>query len=92
MSLIIFWISILGVVLNRSNTLLILVCIELMLLSIILTIVICTLKHYSILGQTFALYIATVAAVESAIGLSILIGFYKIRGSISLRIINMLKG
>jgi NADH:ubiquinone oxidoreductase subunit K len=91
-SILVFGVSVLGIIINRSNTLLILVCIELMLLSIIITVVISTIKTSSILGQTFALYIATVAAVESAIGLSILIGFYKIRGSISLRVINMLKG
>ena len=92
MSIIIFCISLLGIIINRSNTLLVLVCFELMLLSIILVISIYHIILNLILGQVVALYIATIAAVESAIGLSILIGFYKLRGSISLRIINMLKG
>lgn len=92
MAIIIFCISLLGVIINRSNTLLVLVCFELMLLSIILIISVYTIKPNLILGQIIALYIATIAAVESAIGLSILICFYKLRGSISLRMINMLKG
>ena len=92
MAIIIFCISLLGVIINRSNTLLVLVCFELMLLSIILIVSVYTIKPNLILGQIIALYIATIAAVESAIGLSILICFYKLRGSISLRMINMLKG
>lgn len=92
MAIIIFCVSLLGVIINRSNTLLVLVCFELMLLSIILIISVYTIKPNLILGQVIALYIATIAAVESAIGLSILICFYKLRGSISLRMINMLKG
>lgn len=46
----------------------------------------------SILGHIYSIYIITVAAVESAIGLSIMISFYKIKGSISIRFLNLLKG
>lgn len=92
MTTIIFGISIIGIVLNRSHTILILVCIELMLLSITLNFVINSVKLENISGQIYALYLVTVAAVETAIGLSILITFYKIRGSISIKIINLLKG
>jgi len=46
----------------------------------------------NLLGQISAIYIITVAAVESAIGLSIMIAFYKIKGSIAIRFLNLLKG
>lgn len=92
MTTIIFGISIIGIVLNRSHTILILICIELMLLSITLNFVINSVKLENISGQIYGLYLVTVAAVETAIGLSILITFYKIRGSISIKIINLLKG
>lgn len=92
MLLLLFIISVIGIILNRTHTILILICIELMLLSITLNFVINTTKLLSISGQIYSLYIITVAAVETAIGLSILITFYKIRGSISINLINLLKG
>nr|YP_010890168.1 NADH dehydrogenase subunit 4L [Halistemma rubrum]WJJ70216.1 NADH dehydrogenase subunit 4L [Halistemma rubrum] len=92
MLLLLFIISVIGIILNRTHTILILICIELMLLSITLNFIINTTKLISISGQIYSLYIITVAAVETAIGLSILITFYKIRGSISINLINLLKG
>jgi len=87
-----FTISVLGVILNRAHTILMLLCIELILLSITLNFVLSSVIINNLSGQIYALYIITVAAVETAIGLSILITFYKIRGSISVKIINLLKG
>ena len=90
--LIIFILVIIGILINRSNIILVLVCIEMMLLSISLNFLIHSFIINSILGQMCSIYIITVAAVESAIGLSIMISFYKLKGSISIRFLNLLKG
>ena len=63
-----------------------------MLLSISLNFILYSLLLKTILGQIYSLYIITVAAVESAIGLSIMISFYKLKGSISIKFLNLLKG
>jgi NADH-ubiquinone oxidoreductase chain 4L len=82
--LIIFLIGILGFVLNRKNIILMLISIEIMLLSITFIILINSLIFEDIIGQIFAVYIIVIAAAESAIGLGILIAFYRLRGNISL--------
>ena len=87
-----FILSIIGIILNRSSIILILICIEIMLLSISLNFILYSLLLKTILGQIYSLYIITVAAVESAIGLSIMISFYKLKGSISIKFLNLLKG
>jgi len=92
MLILIFLISIIGIILNRTHTILILICIELMLLSITLNFLVNSILLTNITGQIYSLYIITVAAVETAIGLSILITFYKVRGSISVSLLNLLKG
>ncbi len=76
-SLILFLIGILGFVLNRKNIILMLISIEIMLLSITFLILINSLNFDDILGQTFAIYIITIAGAESAIGLGILVAFYR---------------
>jgi len=81
---IIFLISILGFVLNKKNIILMLISIEIMLLSITFIILINSLNFEDISGQIFAIYIIVVAAAESAIGLGILVAFYRLRGSVSL--------
>ena len=63
-----------------------------MLISISLNFLINSFFSENIVTQVFIIYIITIAAVESAIGLSIIITFYKLKGSISLRLINILKG
>ena len=90
--LIIFILSVIGIIINRSNIILVLICIEIMLLSISLNFLLHSYITESLLGQISSIYIITVAAVESAIGLSIMISFYKIRGSIAIRFLNLLKG
>lgn len=92
MLILLFVISIIGIILNRTHTILILICIELMLLSITLNFLVNSTLLNSITGQVYSLYIITVAAVETAIGLSILITFYKVRGSISINLLSLLKG
>jgi NADH-ubiquinone oxidoreductase chain 4L len=81
-SLILFLIGILGFVLNRKNIILMLISIEIMLLSITFLILISSLNFDDILGQTFAIYIITIAGAESAIGLGILVAFYRFVSSI----------
>lgn len=88
----VFTLSIVGIIINRTNIILILICIEIMLLSITLNLMFSSLLFETILGHVYSIYIITVAAVESAIGLSIMISFYKIKGSISIRFLNLLKG
>jgi NADH-ubiquinone oxidoreductase chain 4L len=83
-SLILFLIGILGFVLNRKNIILMLISIEIMLLSITLLILISSLSFDDILGQTFSIYIIAIAGAESAIGLGILVAFYRLRGSIAI--------
>ncbi|KAF2135782.1 uncharacterized protein K452DRAFT_238709 [Aplosporella prunicola CBS 121167] len=83
-SFMIFLVGILGFVLNRKNIILMLISIEIMLLSITFLILINSFYFDDILGQTFAIYIITIAGAESAIGLSILVAFYRLRGNITI--------
>nr|AER54646.1 NADH dehydrogenase subunit 4L [Pennaria disticha] len=91
-SIIMFILSIIGMIINKKNILIILICLELMLLSLSLNFLIIGFINKNLFGLFISLFIITIAAVESAIGLSIIISFYKIKGSISLRFINLLKG
>lgn len=84
LSIILFLIGILGFVLNRKNIILLLISIEIMLLSITFLVLITSLSFDDILGQTFAIYIIAIAGAESAIGLGILVAFYRLRGSIAI--------
>ena len=82
--LIIFIIGILGFVLNRKNLILMLISIEIMLLGITLLILISSLTLDDIFGQVFSVYIISIAGAESAIGLAILVAFYRLRGTIAI--------
>ena len=84
LSLILFLIGILGFVLNRKNIILMLISIEIMLLAITFLILIASLNFDDILGQIYATYIISIAGAESAIGLGILVAFYRLRGSIAI--------
>jgi NADH:ubiquinone oxidoreductase subunit K len=77
-TLILFLIGILGFVLNRKNIILMLISIEIMLLAITFLILISSLNMDDIIGQTYAIYIIVVAGAESAIGLGILVAFYRL--------------
>jgi NADH-ubiquinone oxidoreductase chain 4L len=83
-ALILFLIGILGFVLNRKNIILMLISIEIMLLSITFLILLSSISYDDILGQTFSVYIIAIAGAESAIGLGILVAFYRLRGSIAI--------
>lgn len=78
LSLILFLIGIIGFVLNRKNIILMLISIEIMLLAITLLILIGSLSFDDIIGQTYAVYIISIAGAESAIGLGILVAFYRL--------------
>ena len=84
LSLILFTIGILGFVLNRKNIILMLISIEIMLLAITFLVLVSSLSFDDILGQTFSIYIIAIAGAESAIGLGILVAFYRLRGSIAI--------
>jgi NADH-ubiquinone oxidoreductase chain 4L len=83
-ALILFLIGILGFVLNRKNIILMLISIEIMLLSVTFLILLSSISFDDILGQTFSVYIIAIAGAESAIGLGILVAFYRLRGSIAI--------
>jgi len=85
LSLVLFLIGILGFVLNRKNIILMLISIEIMLLAVTFLILINSFIFDDILGQVFAVYIICIAGAESAVGLAILVAFYRLRGSIAIR-------
>lgn len=84
LSLILFLIGILGFVLNRKNIILMLISIEIMLLAVTLLVIISSFGFDDIVGQTYSVYIIAIAGAESAIGLGILVAYYRLRGNISL--------
>lgn len=84
LSLILFLIGILGFVLNRKNIILMIIAIEIMLLAVTLLILIISYGFNDSIGQTYSLYIISIAGAESVIGLSILVAYYRLRGTISL--------
>jgi NADH-quinone oxidoreductase subunit K len=81
-----------GIMFSRSNIIIVLMCIELMLLSVNLNFLLLSVYLDDAVGQVFSLLILTVAAGESAIGLSILILYYRIRGNILINESTVLKG
>jgi len=91
-SLSLFLIGIWGIFLNRKNILIMLMSIELMLLAINMNFLLFSVYLDDIVGQLFALLILTVAAAESAIGLALLVVYYRVRGTIAIEFINLLKG
>jgi NADH-quinone oxidoreductase subunit K len=91
-SAILFMLGVFGIFLNRKNVIIILMSIELMLLAVNINMVAFSSFLNDIVGQVFALFILTVAAAEAAIGLAILVVFYRNRGSIAVEDVNMMKG
>ena len=87
-----FIIGLIGIVSNRTNLLIILICIEVVLFSIDINFVIFSVYHDDICGQVFALFILTVAASESAIGLAIVVVYYRLIDNIVLPSIGLLRG
>jgi len=84
LSFVLFLLGILGFVLNRRNIILMLISIEIMLLAITFLILVSSIGFDDILGQIYAIYIIAIAGAESAIGLAILVAFYRLRGSVAI--------
>jgi len=91
-SMILFLLGIWGIFLNRKNIIIMLMSIELMLLAVNLNLLVFSVCLDDMIGQIFALLVLTVAAAESAIGLAILVVYYRIRGTIAVEFINLMKG
>lgn len=91
-SAVLFTIGMLGIFLNRKNVLIILMSIELILLSVNINFVAFSLHLGDLMGQVFAMFVLTVAAAEAAIGLAILVAFFRNRGSIAVEDVNLMKG
>nr|YP_008802541.1 NADH dehydrogenase subunit 4L [Monomastix sp. OKE-1]AGZ90194.1 NADH dehydrogenase subunit 4L [Monomastix sp. OKE-1] len=91
-SILLFLLGIWGIFLNRKNIIIMLMSIELMLLAVNLNFVLFSVYLDDLVGQMFALFILTVAAAESAIGLALLVVYYRVRGSIAVEFINLIKG
>ena len=91
-TILLFSIGALGLVLNRKNILIIIISIELMLLSVNLNFIIFSIYLDDILGQLFVIFILTIAATESAIGLAILSSYYKVKNTILIDKIKQIKG
>lgn len=92
LSAILFGLSFMGIIMNRRNIILLLVCIELMLLAVNTNFI--AFSHYygQNAGQVFVFFILTVAAAEAAIGLAIVMLLYRNRGNIDVNKMNYLKG
>ena len=89
---IIFMIGVIGIFLNRKNVIIILMSIELILLAVNINLVSFSIFTNDLTGQIFTMFILTVAAAEAAIGLAIIVVYYRNKGSIKIEDINSLKG
>ena len=89
---IIFTIGVIGIFLNRKNVIIILMSIELILLAVNINLVSFSIFTQDLTGQVFAMFILTVAAAEAAIGLAIIVAYYRNKGSIRIEDISSLKG
>jgi len=92
LAVIIFTIGIIGIFLNRKNVIIILMSIELILLAVNINLVSFSIYLQNLVGQVFTMFILTVAAAEAAVGLAIIVIYYKNRGSINVEQISSLKG
>ncbi|MBV9548854.1 MAG: NADH-quinone oxidoreductase subunit NuoK [Alphaproteobacteria bacterium] len=89
---ILFTIGVVGIFLNRKNIIVILMSVELILLAVNLNFVAFSSFLGDLVGQVFALFILTVAAAEAAIGLAILVVYFRNRGTIAVEDVNVMKG
>ena len=89
---ILFTIGVLGIFLNRRNIIIILMSVELILLAVNINFVAFSAALHDLVGQVFALFILTVAAAEAAIGLAILVVYFRNRGTIAVEDVNLMKG
>jgi NADH-quinone oxidoreductase subunit K len=89
---VLFAIGVFGIFLNRKNVIVILMSVELMLLAVNINLVAFSAELNDLVGQVFAMFILTVAAAEAAIGLAILVVYFRNRGTIAVEDINLMKG
>jgi NADH-quinone oxidoreductase subunit K len=89
---VIFLLGVVGIFLNRKNIIVILMSVELILLSVNINLVAFSTYSNEIVGQVFTFFILTVAAAEAAIGLAIIVSYYRSKGSIRVQDINEMKG
>ena len=89
---ILFTIGVLGIFVNRRNIIVILMAIELILLAVNINLVAFSVFLHDVVGQIFAMFVLTVAAAEAAVGLAILVTFFRNRGDISVDEADLLKG
>jgi NADH-quinone oxidoreductase subunit K len=87
-----FTIGVFGIFINRKNVIVILMSIELILLAVNINLVAFSVFLGDLVGQVFALFVLTVAAAEAAIGLAILVVYFRNRGTIAVEDINLMKG
>lgn len=90
-SLSLFLLGLGGIILNRRSIIIILMSIELMLLAVNMNFIVYSVFLDDLLGQVFALFVLTVAAAESAIGLAILVVYFRVRGSIAMNTITLMQ-
>jgi NADH-quinone oxidoreductase subunit K len=89
---VLFTLGIFGIFLNRKNVIIILMSVELMLLAVNINFVAFSAFLHDLVGQVFAMFVLTVAAAEAAIGLAILVVYFRNRGTIAVEDINLMKG
>ena len=91
-SAVLFTLGVLGIFINRKNIIVILMAIELILLAVNINLVAFSAYLHDVVGQIFAMFVLTVAAAEAAIGLAILVTFFRNRGTIDVEDVNVMKG
>ena len=89
---VLFTLGIFGIFLNRKNVIIILMSVELMLLAVNINLVAFSAELSDLVGQVFAMFVLTVAAAEAAVGLAILVVFFRNRGTIAVEDISVMKG
>ncbi len=89
---ILFTVGVFGIFLNRKNVIIILMSVELILLAVNINLVAFSSFLHDMVGQVFAMFVLTVAAAEAAIGLAILVVYFRNRGSIAVEDLNVMKG
>ena len=89
---VLFTLGIFGIFLNRKNVIIILMSVELMLLAVNINLVAFSAELSDLVGQVFAMFVLTVAAAEAAVGLAILVIFFRNRGTIAVEDVNVMSG
>jgi NADH-quinone oxidoreductase subunit K len=89
---ILFTIGVFGIIVNRKNIIVILMSVELILLAVNVNLVAFSVYLHNVVGQIFAMFVLTVAAAEAAVGLAIIVTFFRNRGDISVDDASMMKG